>query len=254
MVRGLDRFRDHFRMHKDRYVLIGGVACDVAFAHAGVAFRATKDADIVLCVESLDAAFARAFWEFVEAGGYELQASAAGEKKFYRFKKPARDDFPVMLELFARAPDAIGERPGAALTPIPFDEDVSSLSAILLDAAYYGWIQSGKHELDGLTILRPEHLIPLKAKAWLDLRARSAAGQKVDAADVRKHRNDVFRLFAIIDPEFRASLPMPLRDDMSGFFAEAATEPVDLKAMGLRSMTLDAVLQRLRSMYGLATT
>jgi len=60
VVRGLDRFREHFRAFTDRYVLIGGTACDLAFTNAGVAFRATKDLDIVLCVESLDAEFAKA--------------------------------------------------------------------------------------------------------------------------------------------------------------------------------------------------
>ena len=50
---------------------------------------------------------------FVKQGEYELQESSTGEKKFYRFKKPKQTDFPVMLELFARVPDALGERPGA---------------------------------------------------------------------------------------------------------------------------------------------
>jgi hypothetical protein len=42
VVRGLDRFREHFRAFTDRYVLIGGTACDLAFTNAGVAFRATS--------------------------------------------------------------------------------------------------------------------------------------------------------------------------------------------------------------------
>ncbi|HEY5101421.1 MAG TPA: hypothetical protein VII70_01455 [Steroidobacteraceae bacterium] len=42
-----------------------------------------------------------------------------------------------MLELFCRAPDGIILVPGAHLTPIPVDEAVASLSAILLDKDYY---------------------------------------------------------------------------------------------------------------------
>lgn len=30
MVNGLDLFREHFRAYADRYVLIGGTACDLA--------------------------------------------------------------------------------------------------------------------------------------------------------------------------------------------------------------------------------
>jgi hypothetical protein len=94
MVKGLEIFREHFRDYADRYVLIGGAACDIAMTGAGLEFRATKDLDIVLYVEALDAAFVRAFWEFVRAGGYEVQEKSTGEKQFYRFQKPANADYP----------------------------------------------------------------------------------------------------------------------------------------------------------------
>jgi hypothetical protein len=47
VVEGLELFRDHFRGFTDQYVLIGGAACDLAMVKAGLAFRATKDLDIV---------------------------------------------------------------------------------------------------------------------------------------------------------------------------------------------------------------
>ena len=72
MVKGLDLFRAHFRDFADRYVLIGGTACDLIMDEAGLEFRATKDLDIVLCIEALDLSFAKAFWEFVEAGQYRV--------------------------------------------------------------------------------------------------------------------------------------------------------------------------------------
>ncbi|MCY2950545.1 MAG: nucleotidyl transferase AbiEii/AbiGii toxin family protein [Planctomycetota bacterium] len=193
MVKGLNLFRAHFSSFSDRYVLIGGTACDLAMGEAGLPFRGTKDLDIVLCVEALDAEFAKAFWAFVAAGGYEVQETATGQKRFYRFKKPANADYPVMLELFSRVPDALTVAEGSHLTPIPVDEEISSLSAILLDKDYYGWIHSGRRVVEGVPIVGPEHLIPLKAKAWLDLRARKEAGQEVDGGSIKKHKNDVFR-------------------------------------------------------------
>jgi glutathionyl-hydroquinone reductase len=78
MVKGLEVFREHFRDYADRYVLIGGAACDIAMNAAGLGFRATKDLDIVLYVEALDAAFVQAFWGFVRAGGYEVQEKSTG--------------------------------------------------------------------------------------------------------------------------------------------------------------------------------
>ena len=70
MVEGMDRFKSHFADYTDQYVLIGGAACMVAMEHVGQSFRATKDLDIVLCVEVLDANFATAFRQFVREGQY----------------------------------------------------------------------------------------------------------------------------------------------------------------------------------------
>ena len=42
-----------------------------------------------------------------------------------------------MIELFTRKLDAIQLPEDAVLTPLPIDEDISSLSAILLDDDYY---------------------------------------------------------------------------------------------------------------------
>ena len=102
MVKGLDIFRVHFQNFAHCYVLIGGAACDIAMTNAGLPFRATKDLDIVLCVEALDAAFVQAFWAFVRAGNYQAQEKSTGQKLFYRFHKPANESYPFMLELFSR--------------------------------------------------------------------------------------------------------------------------------------------------------
>ena len=145
MVKGLDVFQGWFAEYADQYVLIGGTAATLTMEEAGLAFRATKDLDIVLHVEALTPAFGEAFWKFVEAGGYEIrQASDTGKPIFYRFQKPADDRYPVMVELFARAPDGLQPAEGSQLTPIPLDEAVSSLSAILLDEAYYAFIMAGQ--------------------------------------------------------------------------------------------------------------
>lgn len=207
MVEGLDRFGSHFAAHTDQYVLIGGAACTLAMDEAGLAFRATKDLDIVLCVEALDEAFALSFWEFVRAGKYKFQEKATGEKQFYRFKQPASEGYPFMLELFARVSDLLTLSHEGHLTPIPIEAEVSSLSAILLDGDYYQFLQSGKRIVGAVPIVGPEHLIPLKVRAWLDLTWRREGGEQVDSKHIKKHKNDMFRLYAIIDPEFFSRNP-----------------------------------------------
>ena len=70
MVRGLDTFATFFAGEEWRFVLIGGVATQLVLAEAGLPVRATRDLDIVLCVEALDAAFGEKLWAFIRAGGY----------------------------------------------------------------------------------------------------------------------------------------------------------------------------------------
>ena len=53
MVRGLDVFREWFRPFLGSMALIGGAACDEWFAAAGLSFRATKDLDLVIMLDSV---------------------------------------------------------------------------------------------------------------------------------------------------------------------------------------------------------
>lgn len=194
-----------------RRAVIGGAACDIAMTAAGLPFRATKDLDIVLYVEALDAAFVQAFWEFVRMGGYQVQQKSSGEKQFYRFHKPANVDYPFMLELFSRQPDVLRVAEGSHLTPLPVEEDASSLSAILLDNNYYNFIRAGRQEIDGLPWVGVAQLIALKARAWLDLSERGSRGEQIDSKTIKKHKNDVFRLYQILDPAIDPAAPEPSR-------------------------------------------
>ena len=191
MVIGLDKFREYFSDFGNHYVLIGGTASMLVMDDAGVTFRATKDLDIVLCVEALDASFAEAFWAFVKAGGYQNQQRSTGKKVFYRFNEPEDKDYPFMLELFSRTPDMLVLGDDSHLTPIPIDEDASSLSAILLDEDYYQFLHQHKIEIESIPVVTQACLIPLKAKAWLDLGDRKEAGETVNSRDIKKHKNDV---------------------------------------------------------------
>lgn len=89
MVNGLQTFQRHFAAFQDTYLLIGGCACDIHFEAFDLPFRATKDLDIVLCVEALSDDFLRAFWQFVRQGGYGTRQRGSGGRQFYRFAKPA---------------------------------------------------------------------------------------------------------------------------------------------------------------------
>jgi hypothetical protein len=250
MVRGLQRFRDAFAAHAHQYALIGGTACDLLLSQVDLPFRATKDLDIVLLSEMLDASFARTFWEFVRAGRYKVAESTDGTPKFYRFSAPQETDFPSTMELFSVRPERLPPVTGVTLTPIPLDGSASSLSAILLDGMYYAFLKAGVRLVDGVSVVGPEQLVPLKARAWLDLRAREAAGDRIDGKDIRKHRNDVFRLYQIVDPSPLRKTPPVVAADMVRFLTEVRGETIDLKSLGIARSSLDGVLEQLGRIYG----
>ncbi len=252
MVRGLDRFKAHFAKYADRYAFIGGTACSIAFEDVGLDFRATKDLDIVICVEALDSEFVSVFWEFVRDGRYKNQQKSMDRKLFYRFYDPEDTSFPVMLELFARVPDVLSIDKSSHLTPIPVDDEISSLSAILLNDDYYYFINEGKQEVDGLPIIIPAYLIPLKVKAWLDLTQRRAAGEEVDQRDIRKHRNDVFRLYQLITRDTRVRTPDSIKHDLTLFLTRMSGDTsLDLSGLKLRNISLEEIVTNLSAIYGL---
>jgi len=252
MVRGLDRFKEHFVPFNKSYVLIGGTACMLAMEEVGLHFRATKDLDIVLSVEALDEEFVRAFWEFIKSGEYQYRQRSTGKKLFYRFHSPKNLNFPEMLELFSRKPDAIQLTEGSHLTPIPIDEEISSLSAILLDEDYYRFIHEGKREIEGLPVVSPAYLIPLKARAWVDLSSRLDAGALIDEKDVRKHKNDIIRLYQLLPANLRIPLPKTVRKDMQAFLGRMRSGlSIDLKTLGLKNITFSEVVINLSQIYDL---
>lgn len=251
-VKGLDVFGRHFREYRDRYVLIGGVASALAMEDAGESFRATKDLDIVLVIEALDAEFVAHFWDFIKAGGYEIR-QRGGERPnpvFYRFQGPEDEAYPVMIELFSRAPEGLEHEENATLIPIPTGESVSSLSAILLNQDYYSFLLAGRQQSEELTYISADRLIPFKAKAWLDLSQRKANGESgIDSGNIKKHRNDVLRLSGLLTGE-AFELPESLTADMAQFLELLAAENIDLKALKMRG-DLSTIISRISESFGL---
>ena len=186
MVKGIDTFRRYFAEYEEQYVLIGGAACDIVFESNDTVFRATRDLDMVLIVEALTPEFGEKFWEFIQDGRYRNKSTNGQKPQFYRFDKPEYDAYPKMIELFCRSNFELREMTG--ITPIHIDDEVSSLSAILLNDDYYRILLEGKVVRNGLSVLRPEYLILFKAKAFLDLKQRKDRGETVDSKNISKHK------------------------------------------------------------------
>lgn len=253
MVIGIDKFKDFFADHQDHYAIIGGTACDLLFDEAGLGFRATKDIDMVLCVEVVDAAFGERFRDFLNAGGYEAREQSSGHREFYRFHKPSDQEFPYMVELFSREPDTINLPEDTGIIRLDVEADIVSLSAILLDPDYFDALQRGKRTLDGVTILDQSILIPFKARAYLDLTKRRAEGDEtVKGDDIKKHRNDVFRLSQLLPGNAVIDVSDVLREDIRSFLEDIESEgKLDPKSFNV-PMTREEAIAFLRGSYVIA--
>ncbi len=254
MVRGLELFRKHFANFQDQYVLIGGTACTLAMEEAGLPFRATKDLDIVLCIEALNEEFVVAFKEFIKKGQYQNRQKSTGRVVFYRFFDPSNNDFPFMLELFSRVPDAIKLEHREKLTSIPIHESKTSLSAILLNDIYYDFIHAGKIEINGLPTIGAAHLIPLKAKAWLELTYERLRNESVvNSNDIKKHKNDILRLHQLLSIDDSIILPEQIKSDLVQFLQKNENNHIDLKTLGLKNIQYRDILDRLKIIYSLVS-
>lgn len=249
MVRGIDTFRKYFVGFENQYVLIGGAACDILFTSNEAQFRATRDLDMVLIVEALTMEFGEKFWEFIKDGNYRNKSSNMGKPQFYRFDKPERENYPKMIELFSKTDYILQEN--CDITPIHVDDSVSSLSAILLNDDYYQTLLEGKVVVSGLSVLKPEYLIPFKAKAYLDLKARKENGESIDSRDVKKHKNDIMRILAELVLESPEKLPEMVNSDMKMFLTNLETDPFDGNLMKNYGLSNDEIKDRLKDVYNI---
>ena len=157
-----------------------------------------------------------------------------------------------MLELFSKAPETITLPKDTGIVRLEVEDDIVSLSAILLDPQYFEALQNGKRVESGVTILDQSILIPFKARAFLDLTRRRAEGdQAVKGDDIKKHRADVFRLSQLLPGNAIVQVKAPLREDVRSFLVaieeEGTLNPKELNI----PMTRQEAISFLRQAYGI---
>lgn len=252
MVTGIEKFKEYFAEYENNYIIIGGTACDILEENAGQIPRATKDIDIILIVEALSPEFVKQFWEFVKAGNYSTRQRGNRENEYFRFLKPQTKGFPLQVELFARKPDILEIAKDTVLIPIPVDEDLSSLSAILMNDEYYNFTMEHSHTFEAIRLANTESLVCLKAKAYLDLTQRKANGEAIDEKNIRKHRSDIFRLVATFGEDILFDLPAGIQTDLNLFgkmISQSIPDKAFFKSVGLLNIGPEEVFQRLCSVF-----
>ena len=247
-VVGFDTFRRKFKGYEDCYTIIGGTACTILMNTRRRRFRVTRDIDMIVLIEVRFEEFAALFWEFIREGGYMCGWKNSKNPHFYRFTEPKMPNYPVMIELFSRRPAFQADHPEFHLTPLPVSDEISSLSAIMLDDDYYRLMLEGRRIVDGIPVLGTEYLILFKMKAWLDLQQKKAQGIHVNDRDLNKHKNDVFRLYDISDEKARIAIPPVVMMEVEQFISEMTPEVIKLEDLKLE-YTLEEAKDTLGKMF-----
>ena len=102
---------------------------------------------------------------------------------------------------------------------------------------------------NGFSVLRPEYLILFKAKAYLDLSSRKAQGEKVDSADIKKHKKDVLRLAVEMVLNPISDLPESVMEDIHHFINNLREDEYDQNSLKTYRVTNDQVVSRLVSVF-----
>lgn len=259
-VRGIDGFREFFKDYADSFAVIGGCACAEWCGQMDVGFRATQDVDMVLLLESKASGFFARFWEYVRFAGYELTRRKGDEStRLFRFIKP-RDvfAFPKQIELLTGI-DNLEIPDDVRVVHLSLEDEVYSLSAILMHSEYYGLVMKHRSVSQlGLPVVNMEILPLLKMKAYLNLLKDVQEGRFIAEHDRTKHRNDVFQLAVLLPASSRVVLSEAVKNDVRVFLDLFSPESADWESVRqhlshyiVQVPSAEELLSRLRSFYQL---
>lgn len=190
--------------------------------------------------EKINEDFVKVFWDFIIKGRYEGIEQGETFSNYYRFKKPRVENYPAMIELFSRSQLPISE--DQFITPIHINEEVASLSAIVLDGEYYQLLNEGTEIIDSISIISAPYLILFKAKAWLDLKQRKAEGKQVDRKNIEKHRKDIIRLWLTLEPGQKISINETIEGHFKAFLVELEQEGKDISTLAPNIALAEVIL------------
>ena len=245
MVRipGIEKFAECFKGDFSRFVVIGGTARELIYEKAGYFDDSvTKDIDVVLIAEELSPAFVDKFVAFVNDAGYE-HCSKDGSCQMFRFCRPSDGSYPAQIELLSRRPDFVADIE-QHIGPVPVDDSKYSLSAILMDDAYYELIASGKAVTEefGMPTLRHEYLPLFKMRAYNDL----IGCRKSEAY---KHRRDVFKLMSLELPEPPKGISDAVLEDVRIFLDIVDVDKRLMRNIGLGMLEPGEMKAQIRKYY-----
>ena len=248
IVNGMDKFVEYFKDYTDNYIIVGGTALNLLLSQVSLKTRSTKDIDMILISENLNNEFGRIFWNFIKDGQYKAYKSKDDKIHYYRFINNSNDIYPKMIELFSKKETfVIGK--DIIISPILIGEDISSLSGIILEEEYYNFLLSGKKIINNISLLDPIHLIAFKAKAHVDLTNKKNKGFFVNEYDLKKHKNDIFRLLQLLTKKENIIVNKKIKKDIYDFLNIINEESTNVKQLTNSALSYEDALTLLKNVY-----
>lgn len=85
----------------------------------------------------------------------------------------------------------------------------------------------------------------------MDLADNHNSGMSIPSSEIKKHKNDVFRLFRVIAPENRIELPRVMKSEMRDFLSAVSESGIDTKQLGYSTIDQETLFQEIEAYYGL---
>ncbi len=129
------------------------------------------------------------------------------------------------------------------------EDDLSSLSAILLDDDYYNYTISHCSLADGINFASPDSLICLKVKAFVDLNERRIVGEVIDSRKIKKHKTDIFRLATLFKEDDNFIVPGTIKKDLLYFVGEVKDDLPErnlFKDLGIPGINVEELFQTIK--------
>lgn len=93
------------------------------------------------------------------------------------------------------------------------------------------------------------HYLPVfKIHAWANLSDDKAAGKTVHSDEINKHRRDVLRLCALLEPGTQIAVPASIVSEVKRFVAERPWDDNMMRNLGLR-ISADEMANLIESSY-----
>lgn len=81
------------------------------------------------------------------------------------------------------------------------------------------------------------------------MKERIESGEHVDSRNIKKHKNDIFRLLANVLPSSKVEIDKEIEEDVKLFIEMIHQDKPSLKDLGIKGVSFDEMIELLQNIY-----